>query len=49
MEEQRTKRIPKCGYCQNHGIKNPLRGKIKDIFKELSSIQLFKYLFLKSL
>lgn len=31
MEEQPNKRIPKCGYCQNHGIKNPLRGKFFDL------------------
>jgi len=30
MEEKRTKRIPKCGYCQNHGIKNPLRAHKRD-------------------
>jgi len=31
MEEQsKTKRGPKCGYCSNHGIKNPLRAHKRD-------------------
>jgi hypothetical protein len=41
MDEQRTKRVPKCGFCQNHGIKNALRGKSRSLLLLLLFLLLF--------
>lgn len=40
MEEKKKKRVPKCGYCRNHGMKMPIRGK----FRIMQIVECFKLL-----